>query len=255
MNAEMPKSDVPKLLEICSGVWVRQEIDNIAWVDMGEYVIVIDALENRGDSKSVHEMLLQTIGDKPVRYVLNTHTHHDHMALNKWFEKEYGAEIINFANKAIDPDGLHFEGTRRLVMRHFPGCHTRDDCIIHLPDDRILFVGDIFGWGLIPWDGHFDESIRLHLIHSYDCLIGLNAKHVVPGHGPLLTTGELRRWLDYFNWVVRAVKEAVNNGHSEEDLCRNLEAPVDMKNWWRFMKWKHKDTLLKVMYAVRHKRL
>ena len=253
VNAQTPDPDVPKLIILSEGVFLRQEIDNIAWADMGEYVLVVDALERPELEQEVFELLRDTVGGKPVRYLLNTHTHYDHVALNSAFEKRYGTEIVNARTPSLPADGRWFEGAgRRALMLPLPNCHTRDDCVVWMPDDRALFTGDIFGWGLIPWDGSITEEKRDELLAAYRQLISLDAVNVVPGHGPVCSTDELRRWIEYFEWLMAAVKDAYARGLADtQALGQAVPPPQDMAGWWRFCQWKHDDCLKKILRAVR----
>jgi glyoxylase-like metal-dependent hydrolase (beta-lactamase superfamily II) len=149
MAGEEP-TDTPQVIKVADGLYVRQEVDNIAWIDMGTYALVVDALEQASLEREVLDAMELTIGRKPVRYVLNTHTHYDHTALNEAFRRHFGAEIVNQDTCGIPADGRWFEGRRRVWMFPAPGCHTDEDCCVWCPDDGALFVGDIFGWGLIP---------------------------------------------------------------------------------------------------------
>ncbi|MCP4375715.1 MAG: MBL fold metallo-hydrolase, partial [bacterium] len=158
-------TDTPLLITTAQGLVVRQAVDNMGWCDMGEYIIVVDALEEAHLEAEVMSAIAESVGDKPVGYVLNTHTHYDHVSLNGAFVKRFGAEIINQSTTTIDPDGMVFESPgRKICMIPMPGCHTADDCVIWAPDDGVLFVGDIFGWGLIPAGGLLDGKLdkRLH---------------------------------------------------------------------------------------------
>ncbi len=249
-------AETPKLVTLGEGFHVRQAVDNIAWVDLGDYAIVIDALEQPELEEEVFEAIRSTLGGKSVRYLLNTHTHYDHVALNASFQHRFGTEIINQRTAPVGPEGRWFEGSRRrLLMLPAGGCHTDEDCIVWVPDDRALFVGDIFGWGLIPLTTSLcDESAKL-LVDTYARLIEFDASVVIPGHGPLCTTAELKRWVEYFYWLHEGVSRACSAGRSERQITREIPPPEDMKTWWRFLQWKHEDGLGKVLQAVRGGRL
>jgi len=244
-------ADTPKIITVGEGFYVRQEVDNIAWMDLGAAALVVDALEQARLEEEVFDAIARTLGDKPVRYVLNTHTHYDHTALNDAFRRRCGAEVVNQSTTPIGPDGRWFEGPRRRAwMLPAPGCHTAEDCIVWVPDDRALFVGDIFGWGLIPCGGLDDQTAGL-LVDTYDRLIDFDAATVIPGHGPLCTTAELKRWVEYFRWLIRGVAAAVAAGDKDKQIRRALPPPQDMADWWRFTEWKHEDSVDKVLSAVR----
>ncbi len=259
MNVDSERFDpeAPKLLLLGEHVHVRQEIDNIAWLDLGGAVLVVDALERPELEGEVFSALADTVGTTPVRYVINTHTHYDHVALNAVFQKRCGAEIINMQTTELGPDGYWIEGRERGVrVLAMPGCHTDQDCVVWVPDDRVLFVGDIFGWGLIPWDRTLTADKRELLLATYERLIAFDAAHVVPGHGPVCTTAELQRWVEYFNWLPDMVRTARETELTDAEIkASGVPAPEDMHSWWRFLLWKHADSVGKINHALKRGRL
>lgn len=245
-------ADTPRILEPVPGIWVRQEVDNIAWIDLGDDLLVVDSLEHAELEDEVLQMIASTTGDKPVRTVVNTHTHYDHTALNDAFVRRFDAQIVNARTRKLPADGLFLGSSKReAIVRPMGGCHTDEDCIVHLPGDSVLFVGDIFGWGLIPWDRPLTQAKADHIIEVYEQLIALNAATVVAGHGPLCTTAELQRWVRYFTELMETVRAARGNGASRQDIREGaIPAPTDMADWWRFLAWKHEDSVKKVSQAV-----
>ena len=244
-------AETPRIVKLADGLYVRQAVDNIAWIDMGEHAIVIDALEQPSLEGEVFDAMERTIGDKPVRYVLNTHTHYDHVALNASFKAHFGAEIVNQETCRIPPDGRWFEGARRVWMFPTPGCHTSEDCCVWCPQDGALFVGDIFGWGLIPLARSLDRQTARLLEDTYARLIALKPATVVPGHGPVCSAAELARWVEYLRWLVAEVGRACSLGKGDRAILDLVAPPDDMLGWWRFVQWKHADSVQKVLSSVR----
>jgi cyclase len=247
-----PAADTPKLLTLGEGFCLRQAVDNIAWMDLGDCAVVVDALEQPGLEREVFAAIRSTLGDRPVRYVLNTHTHGDHTALNAAFRRRFGAEIVNQDVAPCPPEGRWFTGPRRRVlMLPMPGCHTEQDCVVRVEPDQALFVGDIFGWGVInlsiPLD---DRSFRL-LTDTYARLVAMAPQVVIPGHGPVCTSAELTRFIEYLRRMTRQVADAVAAGKSDRQILAETAPPEDMKTWWRFLQWKHQDSLTKTLRAVR----
>ncbi|MBT3376796.1 MAG: MBL fold metallo-hydrolase [Lentisphaerae bacterium] len=243
--------DAPKLLHPTPAVTVRQEIDNMGWVDMGDHVLIVDALEQAENEASVLAAIHETTQAKPVRTVLNTHTHYDHIVLNPVFEERFGATIVNARTTAVPAEGLWFEGQdRRALFLPMPDCHTSEDCVVWCPEDRVLFTGDIFGWGLIPWEKGLNRAKAECLKASYERLIAFEADCVVPGHGPVCSSAELRRWVVYFDELIGSVRRLCTNGLAPAAILAELPPPDDMSEWWRFRQWKHQDTLEKVIAAV-----
>jgi cyclase len=244
-------AETPKVMKIADGFYVRQEVDNITWIDMGDYSLVVDALEQASLENEVLDAIELTLGPKPVRYVLNTHTHYDHIALSEAFRRHFDAEIVNQETCEIDETGRWFEGVRRVRMFAAPGCHTAEDCCVWCPDDKVLLVGDIFGWGLIPLTRPLRADTLALLEDTYAMLTAFGAETVVPGHGPLCTTAELARWVEYLHWLIAEVHEACAAGKTDEEIVERIGPPDDMLGWWRFVGWKHADSVQKVLRSAR----
>lgn len=249
--------DMPRIIELDRGLWVRQEVDNMGWVVIGDEVLVIDALEQAKLEDEVMEAIAETTGKRPVRWVLNTHAHYDHVALNPAFVRRFGAEIVGLNTGTLPPEGIVFgTGGRSVRMIPMPHCHTQDDAVVWLESESVLFVGDIFGWGLIPWDRPLDRAKLDAIIQTYEELVGFGARTVVPGHGPLCSTRELERWIAYIRKTVSLVKDLYSRGRNRQEINTELvPAPADMSDWWRFLQWKHEDTVKKIVHAVCRQRL
>jgi len=243
----------PKVLTVSERFWIRQEVDNVAWIDMGGEAIVIDTLEHVEKEQDVFDAIASTLGDVPIPYVINTHTHYDHVGLNEAFRRRCSCEIINQQTTPLGDEGRWFEGTRRKAhMLPMGGCHTPEDCIIWFPDDSVLFVGDLFGWGLIPLMTNVRAEHAQRLVDTYERLIAYGAATVVPGHGPLCTTAELVRWVEYFAWLQSETARACDQGLTDEAIIVQVAPPADMHDWWRFELWKHEDSVRKVLKSVRN---
>lgn len=254
----MPTDPVEKakVVELAEGFYVRVAIDNMAWIDLGEDIVVVDALEENHLEGEVFSAISSTMGDRTVRYVLNTHTHYDHTALNKAFQRRFGSEIVNQTTTPIPQAGRWFKGSRRrLLMLGVPGCHTAEDCIVWSPQDKALFVGDIFGWGLIPLTQSLTDKTAQLLLDTYRRLIEYEASVVIPGHGPLCTTAELQRWVQYFEQLRKDVAYACAASKTDQEIVQEITVPADMQTWWRFTLWKHQDSLTKTLQAIRARRL
>jgi cyclase len=116
--------------------------------------------------------------------------------------------------------------------------------------DRVLFVGDLFGWGLIPLTVNLRPETRERLLATYRRLIDFEAETVIPGHGPMCDTDTLRRWVAYFEDLAARARAAAKQGLDEREIAQRLQPPEDMSDWWRFVQWKHEDTAAKIAKAA-----
>ena len=249
------QEEQPQLVKIAEGLYVRQEVDNIGWADMGEGILVVDALEQVHLEDEVMAMMEDSVPGKKVDTVLNTHTHYDHVALNKAFEKKHGAKIVNLQTTDVPEKGLVIAGAGRTCrFIPMPGCHTREDCIAWFAEDRTLFVGDLFGWGLITSMTSATRDVMTGLESVYNRLIDFGAETVVPGHGPLCSNAELVRCRAYYDWLAGEVYNAFDAGKKLPDIITDIPVPDDMNDWWRLCDWKHEQNIRKLFKGARRHR-
>lgn len=237
--------DAPRIIKLADGLYVRQAVDNLTWADLGGYAVVVDALEQPGLKGEVFTRLKATIGETDIRYVLNTHMHGDHTALHPAFLRRGAKIVVHELGVRSGSEYIRFKktwedaGEKRAVRMHWlGGCHTAEDSVVFFPDDSVLCTGDLFGWGMIPGSPS-RGGLKEALLDRYARMIDFGAETVVPGHGPLATTGHLQRWTAYFTELLESVGEAKRAGKSLAEVRAGLPLPEDMRNWWRLAEWKH----------------
>lgn len=92
----------------------------------------------------------------------------------------------------LDLDGI-------LVRLIYVGpAHTAGDVIAHLPEQRVVFTGDVLFRLCTPigWEGTFARWIE-----ALDHIVALNPEVIVPGHGPLCGIEGLREMKAYLQYV------------------------------------------------------
>lgn len=219
----------------------RNFISNAGFVVTDDGVVVIDAL---GAPALAEELLaeIRRVTPLPVRHVILTHYHADHIYGLQVF-KAAGATIIAHpaAREYLNSEtaGQRLEASRtelapwidartRLVpadrwleadetvltlggtelrIRHLGPAHTAEDLAVYVPSAGALFVGDLVFRGRIPFVGQADSR---RWIASLERLIGFAPKLVVPGHGPVSTAplADLELTRDYLVHLRRTMGEA-----------------------------------------------
>lgn len=115
-------------------------------------------------------------------------------------------------------------GARRVELRDFGPAHTGGDIIIHIPDDRIVYAGDLLFVGGHPlmWAGPMENWIG-----ACDYLLDLDVDLIVPGHGPITDHRGVRAVRDYLVLTRDRATDAHAAGVSASDAARDIAAELD----------------------------
>ena len=224
-------------------------ISNAAFVVTPAGVVVIDAL----GSPVLAERLLAEIGKitrQPVTHVIVTHYHADHVyglqtfkaagarilaqrAAKDYMGSETAVKRLQDSRQTLAPwvddktalvpadhwiDGpiaLTVGGVKIEVQPVGPA-HTAEDLVVYLPQEKVLFAGDLVFRRRIPFVGQADSG---HWIAALDALLGFDAAVVVPGHGPLSTDAraDMQSTRDYLVYLRAVMGPAARNLEPFED--------------------------------------
>ena len=242
-----------EIKEVGPGVWIRVAVDNISWYDLGDSAAVIDALEDPAQADVVRGHIKDTTG-KDLKWVVQTHWDVDHIACNPQWRRE-GAVVI--AHKSCAESAESWDGRpdvsyddkatlrgldgRSIEMQWLGGTHTPWDTVLYFPHARVLHIADLFGWGLIPCQPTPQKVARLKEVLGR--VLEYDADALICGHGPTLTLDHIRRFNTYFDMMLQAVPPLVADGKSIDDIEKEVPAPTDMEDWWRFTAWKHRKNI------------
>jgi glyoxylase-like metal-dependent hydrolase (beta-lactamase superfamily II) len=112
-------------------------------------------------------------------------------------------------------------GSKEVRLIQVGPAHTRGDTIVYVPEDRVVFTGDILFMGSHPimWEGPVENWIR-----ACDVLLDLEVDTVVPGHGPLTSKSGVSETRDYWVRLDQAVRAGRAAGASAQDVAMSLVA-------------------------------
>jgi cyclase len=240
----------------------------------GEDGIVLVDVEEAGLGPKI-QAALRSIADKPVRFVVLTHYHNDHVSESAYFQKsalivahdnvrkrmESGSIAGNGATQhPVKPQPkealptitfnndltLHFGGEDIRVM-YFPAAHTDGDSIVFFPKSNVVHMGDLFvtyGFPFIDLEsgGSIDGTID-----ALEKVIGQMPADVkvIPGHGPVSNLENMRSFLNMLKETRAAVHSALEHGETlEQMLQEKLLSP-----WKRYDGIIGEDAFLKTLYT------
>ncbi|HEY7302280.1 MAG TPA: MBL fold metallo-hydrolase [Xanthobacteraceae bacterium] len=248
--AQAPSAAEDHTVEVAPGLYNVTWGNN--WGNMGlnvgvsvgdDGLLLIDAQDEPDVPRLIGR--IAQISPKPVRYVINTHWHSDHVGGNAAFARQ-GALIIAQENTRTrmmtdqpnplggraqrafaagfwptvtfrDQLNLHVNGDEIEVL-HVPNAHTDADAIVFFRKADVLFAADLFNntdYTRVDLRGGSLDG----MIAAYDKLLpGLDDKvKVVPGRGPV---GAKKDLIDYRQVMVTLrgrIAEFIKSGKTLEE--------------------------------------
>ena len=183
-----------------------------------EGVIATDPLSPKAASACLAE--IRKITDQPVRYVIYSHDHTDHIAGGGVYrgEAQFVAHRNAFApikargiDEIVIPDLLVGDrhtlelGGKKVELRHFGRVESASGLAIYLPEDKILMWVDAVRSFGVPYrylEGYDWLDFRSALQELQDWEIEI----LVPGHGPPTDKSRIKLFADYL-WDMQTIAE------------------------------------------------
>jgi len=212
--------------ELAKGVYFGEGVGmNNMWVEFEDFILVAEGPNNEVQSLEVIRQIRETVGDKPIRYLVTSHHHSDHTGGIRTYAAE-GATIVTHANNeevireiltlphTLKPDRLFesqiepqietvtdrktiTDGTRTVELIHVPNPHANGFLAIYLPKERLIFESDLFQiqsdtFQILP-EQSGPARIPPEGIDFYNAVTRARwrVNRIVPGHGRVLEWKEL----------------------------------------------------------------
>lgn len=228
-------------------------------------VLVIDTRPNPEEALKVLREI-RKVTSRPIKYVINTHFHGDHVFGNEIFaeasaiiahinvrlflEGKTGEEHLALFKKMgtpgledtkiIIPDITYQRGLDiifgrfNLQVRYLGKGHTDSDTIIYIPEEKILITGDLVFNGKIPFAGHAYIS---EWIKRVEDLEKFDAKIIIPGHGDVGDKTLISTMKQYLMELKNAVMEQVSKGKSLEETKKKVKKIMEKYKTWEKFDW------------------
>jgi glyoxylase-like metal-dependent hydrolase (beta-lactamase superfamily II) len=189
-------------------------------VEFKDFIVLFDPPQNDGRARDIFEAARKAIPNKPVKYVINTHHHFDHLGGLRYDVAEGATIITQTANKAfyeqllarphtISPDRLAqspkkavietvdetrvlTDGTRKLEIYRIQGFSHVDTMLMgYLPNERILIEADAYN--PLPADAPPAPTVSPLYLILFDNIqrLKLDVVQIAPFHGRLATMNDL----------------------------------------------------------------
>lgn len=242
--------------EVAPGVYLISDLSfsNCGYIVTDQGVVVVDTqLVPLFANEMIKE--IKAVTDQPVRYVINTHWHTDHVGGNEVFSpdaliiahaftgkiiaqrrKEQESGTIDESLKQLgqftftSPDitfdqnlTLHVGGTV-IELKFLGGGHTAGDIVVYLPKEKVLFSGDLFIKGSGLPDYRDDSSIDVQ-IASLRKMQELDCDRIISGHLEVGTKKDIQDSIDKLVSFRKQVKKYVDDAISPEETAKRIPFP------------------------------
>jgi glyoxylase-like metal-dependent hydrolase (beta-lactamase superfamily II) len=123
---------------------------------------------------------------------------------------------------------LVFHGVQRKVELFTLGKgHTASDCFLVLPEDKIVFMGDLGFFQCQPFMAYSDPEAWVAQLEQME---RSEIETFVPGHGPLGSKADLAIQRQYIYTIEQLVAQVIKEGSSEKDALK-VSLPRQFQNW------------------------
>jgi len=205
---------------------------NSSFLVSDQGILVVDTGLNTREGRKLLAGI-RKVSQAPVRWIVNTHYHPDHIGGNKVVGPD--AVVIsteftrlraaystqkNSVSETIGAKGLVLYLGGHEVQIYYPGpAHTMGDAVVYFPGEHAIATGDLFLTNSCP---AMDDGDMESWIMALDHMLALPIEHVVPGHFELATKSELQRFRNYLADVRNQVARLYRQGIPLEKIQASL---------------------------------
>jgi glyoxylase-like metal-dependent hydrolase (beta-lactamase superfamily II) len=188
---------------------------NSVAVEFKDYIAVVEAPLDERRNLAVIEEIVKLIPNKPIRFLVNTHQHFDHIGglrtymhigatiITHWKNLNfYTRDVLNYAPRTLDPDmmslwpptevaeGYQYEtvrenyvlsdGTRNMHISYVqPLVHAEGMLMVYLPKEKIVIEADLYD----PSIGNAAPTAANRTFYNHVQRLGLDVATIAPIHG------------------------------------------------------------------------
>jgi glyoxylase-like metal-dependent hydrolase (beta-lactamase superfamily II) len=221
-------------------------------------VLVFDTGSSESIGKEIKKAI-ESVTDKPVRWVVNSHSHADHWLGNAGFTntdveiiaskstvatmKKYGHEDVEVFSQmtkgATSPTHIKYPTSvlAQGEIRNLGGVnvefifsndgHSSGDLLLWLPKQKVILGGDVLSSDWMPIITP-DANVP-NLIDTLYSVAKLKPTHVLTGHGKTATTKSVMRDADLLASVWELVKKGYDNNKNPDDILSHASTLLGPK--------------------------
>ncbi|MDC8446784.1 MAG: MBL fold metallo-hydrolase [Nitrospira sp.] len=248
LSAQQPRPD-DEITKLADDVYLhRHQFHQAIFITTPKGVIVTDPISS--EAATWLKAKIKTLTDQPVRYVIYSHHHDDHITGGSVFADQ--ASFVSHAAarekilQAADPttpvpdltftDRMSIDlGGKQVELIYSGKNHSDNSLVVLLPQNKLLFAVDF-----IPVETVAYRTMRSDYpddwIESLKQVEQLDFETLVPGHGKVGKKEHVRQFRGYLEDLRAAVEEQVRKGASMEEAKKAVQLPK-YGQWQRYADW------------------
>lgn len=241
-----PENEITKLSD---DVYVfRHQFHQAIFITTPEGVIVTDPIS--ADAATWLKAEIKKLTDQPVRYVLYSHHHSDHITGGSVFADQATfvshsaarAHIVDAADSTTPVPSVTFTdrlfidlGGKHVELIYTGKNHSDNSLVVLLPQNKLLFAVDF-----IPVETVAYRTMRSDFpdewVESLKRVEQLDFDTLVPGHGKIGTKEHVRMFRGYLEDLKAAVLDQIKKGASLDEAKKAVQLPK-YEQWARYGDW------------------
>ncbi|MGE3977694.1 MAG: MBL fold metallo-hydrolase [Nitrospira sp.] len=248
LSAQQPRPD-DEITKLADDVYLyRHQFHQAIFITTPKGVIVTDPISS--DAATWLKAKIKTLTDQPVRYVIYSHHHDDHITGGSVFADQ--ATFVSHAAarekilQAGDPktpvpdltftDRMSIDlGGKHVELIYTGKNHSDNSLVVLLPQNKLLFAVDFIPVETVAYrtmsSDYPDDWIEsLKQVEQFDF------ETLVPGHGKIGKKEHVRQFRGYLEDLRVAVEEQVRKGASMEEAKKAVHLPK-YEQWQRYADW------------------